>query len=244
MTTSLKPGLLVSLNTRCRGGVEYIKEDLGKDIDGRQETAEWKTQRTIADRMEFDAARKAQSAMSAAVRRYCCKTPFGLLCPTERQDQLNEGVREAEEIRDNFNRTARFSSLRLVVMVGRIEATDEIAARRIAAEIRDLLSQMDNAVRRMDVDSIREAADAAKELEDMLEERQGQVLGEAIKAARSAAREMVREAKKNAGKLEAVMLKTSTAPIQSARFAFLDTSETKSVEATASVDESRFAGVE
>src|SRR5262245_61966497 len=125
-TSTLRPGLLVSLKTTITGNVRYRKETIeGEHIttEGEQK-ASWNTERTISDPAEHDAAVKARTVARTAITRVCSASAFGLLCPESKAADLEQAVREARAVADRFNSTATLTRLSVYVITGRVAADD------------------------------------------------------------------------------------------------------------------------
>jgi hypothetical protein len=224
----LRPGILVSLKTQISGGTLYERVDLEHETsdDGRDK-AKWETTRYIEDPAEYERGVKIRSKARGLIERACSKTAFGLLCPESKESSLDEAIGEAQKIVTSFNESAQHSTVRVYVIRGRIASSDEEAARAIASEVRDLLTQMESGVATVDVEKIREAANKAKRLGAVLEESQALKVNEAVAAAREAATAIVKRVTKNGELAETVIaeLRGQTAAIETARFAFLDTDD-------------------
>lgn len=195
-TSTLRPGLLVSLKTSTRGNVSYEKTDLedsrkqGKK--GSVDVKRWETARTIADADEFERAKKARSGAVSAIRKVCAWSAFGLLCPESDAEDLETAIKEAREIVDQFNETAEITRVHVYVMVGKIAADDVEAVRAINSEVRDLMRDMTDGLKNLDVQTVRQAAQKAKSLGQMLTpEAEGRVT-KAVELAREAARKIVK----------------------------------------------------
>jgi len=229
-TSTLKPGLLVSLSTRIRGAVFYQRREIEPEhADGEGRTAKWETERHIQDAKEFDAAVVARSRARSLVVSACCGSSFGLLCPTANESKLTDAIEEARKIADAFNDSADNARVEVYVLVGRI-AHDEIeAARAIGAEMRDLLETMQAGIKAADPEVIREAANKARDLEAMLSVEVAGKVSDAIKQARTAAREIVKRVEKAGEVAAGVVSSLAVDKLAAARFAFLDLEEEKAV---------------
>lgn len=221
----LKPGLLVSLKTTLRGGVKYEKVDLNHERNGVTEVEEWQTRREVADVTEWQRGTECRSKASNAIRRACVATDFGLLCPRDREAELDAGIEAARVLVDEFNASARYSRLGVFVVRGRIADSDAEAARAIADEVRGLLDQMQSGIAKLDVAAIRDAANRARSLGAVLTDGQRAGVERAIDAARSAARKIVARVEKAGEDAQVVLAEINSGPIEAARFAFLDIAE-------------------
>ena len=123
--------------------------------------------------------------------------------------------------------TAQLTRASVYVMVGKIAADDVEAVKAINSEVSDLLGQMQEGLRNLDVKSIRDAANKAKGIGQMLSPDAAVRIQLAIDAARSSARKIVQAGETAAAEIDlrAVRLVTE------ARTAFLDLDEAKAVAA-------------
>lgn len=169
-SSTLRPGLLVSLKTTISGNVKYsttILEEQHYTGDGKQK-AKWETEREVTDPVEHEDAKRARNKARGEVSRLCAESAFGLLCPEAKTSELEKAVTDARAIADEFNRTAKFTRISVYVMTGRIAPDDVEAVRAINSEVRTLLERMERGVRNLDAEEIRKAANWARGLGSML----------------------------------------------------------------------------
>lgn len=222
-TSTLRPGLLVSLKTSTRGNVSYEKRDLEnfEESDGKIEHKKWETSRTISDLEEWERAKKARSAASVAIRKVCAWSAFGLLCPESDKEDLEAAIKEARQIVEEFNETADLTRVHIFVMVGKIAADDVEAVRAINSEVRDLMRDMTDGLKNLDVKTVRDAAQKAKSLGQMLTpEAEGRVM-KAVELAREAAKKIVKAGEEGAVEID----KRAIRKITEQRNSFLDLDE-------------------
>lgn len=228
-TTTLRPGLLVSLKTSVSGNVSYSKQEIEQDHltpDGKRQ-ARWETERVISDPKEHEAATKARSRALTMIRTVCSRSAFGLLCPEIDTERLERAIADARRIADEFNATARLTRVTVYVITGRIAPDDVEAVRAINSEIRDLLDDMERGLKRLDVDAVREAANKARNIGAMLSPDAAARVRSAIEVARQAARRIVQAGDQAAVDIDRAALRR----IEEARTAFLDLDEGKRIEA-------------
>jgi hypothetical protein len=166
-----------------------------------------------------------------------------LLCPEERADKLDEAIRDARKVADEFNGTAGLSRIDLYVMTGRVAQDDVEAVRAINSEVRDLMETMQSGVRNLDVKAVRTAANKARSLGQMLSADAGEKIKAAIEVARQSARKI---AKAGEGVSQEIDLET-VKKIETQRVAFLDLSggdETSTVVPAAAARAIEFAPIE
>jgi hypothetical protein len=223
---TLRPGFLISLKTSVKGNVKYDKRDLGSAMtDDGKAIAEWETKRVIADPVEFKAAGDARGKARSIINSVCVQSAFGLLCPEAGQAELDQAIKDAHGIVDTFNSTARLTRVSVYVMVGKIAADDVEAVRAINSEVSDLLGQMEQGLKNLDVKSIRDAANKAKGIGQMLSPDAAVRIQLAIDAARSSARKIVQAGETAAAEIDLRAIRKVT----EARTAFLDIGEAKEV---------------
>lgn len=218
-TTTLRPGLLVSLKTTIAGNVTYEKRDIGgPEVTNEGVVTKWQTERTIADQAEHEAATKARSKARAMVTGVCAASEFGLLCPNNKRDQLDIAIRDARRIADTFNDGSAHSKVSVFVIAGEIAADDVEAVKAISNELSGLLAEMREGVANVDVQRIRAAATRARSLGSMLAPEPAARVKAAIDAARSAARAAVKAGETAAQEIDQEALRIIT----NVRTAFLD----------------------
>lgn len=190
--STLRPGLLVSLKTSMRGNVSYEKRDLDEGRDGNTEIKKWETERTIADAKEYELAKKMRGAATLPIRKVCTWSAFGLLCPEADREDLDAAIAESERIVADFNAQAELTRIHCYVLVAKVAADDVQAVKAINSEIRDLMADMESGLKNLDVKQIRDAANKAKSIGQMLTpEAEGRVV-KAVEVARQAARNITK----------------------------------------------------
>ena len=223
MTTQIiKPGLLVALSTSVKGGIRYERIDLGTERIGDTERANWETHREIADKDEYERATQTRNKCSSLIRGACVATSFGLFCPTANELALDTAVEQVAELVENWNRNATHTRIAVFTVKGKIAGDDETAARAIAADMRGLLAQMNDGIKRLDPDAIRAAANAARALGKALDADKQRSVNRAIEQARTAAREIVKRIDDGADGALAALRSVTTTGIEAARFEFMD----------------------
>lgn len=226
-STTLRPGLLVSLKTSLVGNVTYrttTVEAEHKTEDGAAK-ASWETERTVADPAELEAGKKARSRAQTIIRGVCSASAFGLLCPENKAAELEAAMVEARKVAEVFNATARLSRIAIYVITGRIAADDVEAVKAIKSEVTDLLNEMQRGMKNLDVKTIRDAADKARNLGQMLSDDAKERVAIAVEAARKAAKQI-----KAAGDAAEIAVDEALfTRIQQQRTAFLDLEEAQPV---------------
>ena len=231
-TSTIKPGVLVSLKTSLSGGAQYKRVDLepdhGTTSGGR--LARWETVREIMDATEYDNAIAARSLARAAIIKHCCQSSFGLLCPNENEVRLMEGIADAQRIAADFNASSRTVSIEVYTLVGRVASDDAEAARAIGTEVRSLLEAMQDGISKADAEAVREAANKARMIAGMLSDGVQSKVTDAISEARKAARDIVKRIEKAGESAAVVVAECKMEALNAARFAVLDLEQSQPVE--------------
>lgn len=228
-TSTIRPGLLVSLKTSVLGNALYERLEIEADHltqDGARK-ARWETERTISDPVEHEAAIKVRSKARSLIKGVCAHSAFGLLCPETASYELEEAIADARRIVDQFNATAKLTRISIYVIAGRIAQDDVEAVKAINSEVRDLLDDMQRGVQGMDVQVIREAAGKARSLGSMLSPDAQARIQIAIDAARETARKIVKAGEQAAQEIDTRTLQT----LKESRTAFLDMDAARAVAA-------------
>lgn len=247
MTVKIKPGLLVSLSVRSRGGVAYEKRDLGRTVEESTETKAWETTRIIADTAEHERATKVRGLARATIAKVCTHSAFGLLCPEANEPELDAAIAAARKLTEEFNTDAKHTQIGVYALKGRVASTDAEATAAISDEVKGLLLEMERACKSADVEAIREASSRAKGLGEVLDGPAAYAVGEAVKAARAVARAVVKRVEKEGESAAQVLREMNLHPIEVARFLFEVEDVPDTViegEALPSVDMQRFTGIE
>src|SRR5262245_39075436 len=218
VTSTITPGLLVSLKTSCRGNVKYDRIDLedGRDI------SKWETTRTISDPDEFERAKKAQSKASSIIRSVCSASAFGLLCPEAQAWKLEDAIAEAHRVVDAFNSTAELTRVNVYVIAGKVASDDVEAVKAINSEVRDLIDRLQEGVANADVAVIRQTANKAREIGNVLTPEAQVRIQFAIDAARKVAKDIVKAGEGAAIEIDQLAIRR----IAEQRTAFLDIDQT------------------
>ncbi len=229
----VRPGLLVTLSTKIRGGVirgREVLEHRTKQDGADYERAE--TEREILKPEEYAEAKSVARRARTLIEGACAWTAFGLICPTESEELLDQRIAEAQVLCDAYNEISTHSRVRFATMRGAIAEDAKEAIETVTEELKDLLFDLDAALKDGDLKEVRDLNRRTREMGKMLEqesEAKGQ-LDKAIKASRALARAIVKKVEKGGEELEAVLSDEKVAanlrPIAVARFAFGD----KSVE--------------
>jgi hypothetical protein len=233
-TSTLRPGLLVSLKTSVTGNVSYNK----RDIDNGTEQADgalravWETERIISDPDEFEAANAVRSRVRAMITGVCSNSAFGLLCPKNRADDLTRVIAQARAEADTFNAKAKLTQVNFYLMAGEIARDDVEAVRAINSEVRDLMATIEEGLRNLDPQTVRTACKKARNLGAMLSEDAAAKVQDVIDTARAAARKIAAAGEQSAVEIDLQAIQA----IHTARTDFLDLDSEEKEVAPPSVD--------
>jgi hypothetical protein len=219
-TSTIRPGLIVSLKTSIEGNVNYERYDVEPDhlTEEGQKRAVWETKRTIVDPEEHDAAVIVRSKCRSLIVGVCSISTFGLLCPESRKEQLDLAIAEAQNWATVFNSQAKLTRIRVYVITGRVAQDDVEAVRAINSEVRDLMETMETGLQNLDVRVVRDAANKAKSIGQMLSDEASERIKVAVDAARELARKIVKAGEAGAEAIDHAAIRK----IAEARTAFLD----------------------
>lgn len=220
-SSTLRPGYLVGLKTSISGNVKYLKTTIqpdALDVELGTHIAKWETERRIQNAEEQEKATKLRSEIRTMIGRHCSATAFGMLCPSEAKPDLDQAMVDAQAKVDEFNKTATTTRIRVDALCGRIEPDDAKAVRVINNEVAQLIETMKTGLENLDVDAVRDAANRAREIGQMLSLEAQAKVTVAIDQARALAKKI-----KAAGETAAVEIDRATiARLTEARTAFLD----------------------
>jgi hypothetical protein len=219
-STTLRPGLLVSVKTSIRGNCSYFTTTLEGDhiTEAGERRARWETERVVNDPVEHERALKVRSLARSAVQTVCAHSDFGLICPEDKADKLAAAVFKARDLCVEFNNSAAVTQVRFNVLVGKVSADDVEAVKAINGEIRDLMDTMARGLANLDVEAVRNAAIKAKSVGKVLEANAQARVQKAVEVARAAAREIVKAGETGAVEIDQVAIQR----LSEARTAFLD----------------------
>lgn len=227
-SSTIRPGLLVSLKTQIVGNVSYAKTVLDEghiaetDVEKTDQTApiisRWETEKRIENPEEHEMATKTRSQARALITGVCAASSFGLLCPENRATDLEQALESAKALIEQFNAQAKNSRINIYMVTGRIAPDDVEAIRAISSEVRDLMRDMEQGIAKLDVEAVRAAANKARGVASMLSPAMQTRVKDAIDSARKVAREIVKAGEQAAVEID----KNALEKIKDARTAFLD----------------------
>lgn len=226
--STLRPGLLVSLKTSVRGNVRYSKEIIEERVDeDGADRSKWETERVVTDPVEHKKAKQVRSRARSKIKSVCAHSAFGYLCPEVDAAKLTAAVAEARSLVEEFNDGASLTRVSFYVMTGRVAADDVEAVRAINSEVKDLIDTMARGMQALDVKTIRDAADKARDLGSMLSVEARERIQVAIDTARASARAIVKAGTAAATEVD----KEAIRKLKTQRTAFLDLDEARAVAA-------------
>lgn len=227
--STLRPGLLVNVKTSIKGNVSYDKSDEKVKAKGKTEISTWETEKTVLDAAEQKAATEVRSKARNLVVGVCYASEFGLMCPKSSRDALDKAFVEARKLCATFNETSKVTKLKFNAIAANINPNDVEAIRAINGEVRDLLGEMKAGISELDVERVRDAANRATKIGNMLAPEAKSKIDEAIKSVRATAVAMVKAGDQAAEAID----KATIAKLNAARTAFLDMEDATEVQAPA-----------
>lgn len=228
--STIVPGLLVNIKTSIKGNVSYDKSDEKVVTKGKTEVSEWETTKTVLDAKEQKLATEVRSKARNLIVGVCAVSEFGLLCPDNKVEKLDEAFAEARKLCDDFNKSAKVTRVKFNAIAGHIAANDRNAIRAINSEVRDLLAEMKEGIKDLNVERVRDAANRTKKLGSMLAPEAQSRIEDTLKIVRSQASKIVK-----AGDQASVVIdKETITALNRARTAFLDLDPAAEVQAPAS----------
>jgi hypothetical protein len=155
-STVIRPGWLVSVNTKLSGGVEYRRIALdasGEPAQPGAEVTKWETIKTVIDPVEYERATKTRSKARSLITKVCHGSAFGDLCPEDQIGGLDAAAREADRLIAEFNATAKHSKISMFVLKG-----------HVASDARELSAMLDDSQKTKIDGAIAQARKAAREI--------------------------------------------------------------------------------
>lgn len=226
IATTIRPGFLVGLKTSITGNVKYTKEVIeanSYDETTGQTRAKWETERTVKNAKEQEAASKVRNRVRSLIASPCSLSSFGLLCPDAAKPDLDAAVDEARKLAAEFNASATTTRLHVAILTGKIAPDDVVAIKAINGEVTQLIDDMKAGLDKLDVKAVRDAANRAKQLGQMLNADAQARIQIAIDAVRKTARKIA-----DAGETASIEIDRRTiAALAETRTAFLDLDEAR-----------------
>lgn len=215
----LKASYLISVTTSIKGGVEYHRVELEHTSEGSRQTERWETKKVIRDVEEHEAASEARKNIRNKLASCCATTPFGLICQEGDYPKMEEAIKEANRIRDEFNAGATSTRLRVSILPVRFTTDDAEAVRSIRRETERLLGDLERATRAGDPEEIRKVTADAVQMSRVIDEDSpvAPAVADAVKEARQVARQVRARVIKKGEELETVLSEQTFAAVTSAR---------------------------
>lgn len=223
IANTLQPGLLVSLKTSIRGNVAYQKFDIEADhlTEAGARRAKWETTRTVDDPKEHEKAVQIRGQCRSLITRVCTSGAF-TLCPQSNEAKLESSIKEARELAEKFNETAKLSHIDIYVVVGRVASDDIETVQAVRSELRDLIADMEEGIRKLDSDKIRKAATEAKGIVKILSESAAKRVEDTITVARATAKQIVKQIVKASESAAAEVDEAALSYLKQSQSMFLD----------------------
>jgi len=216
----VKPGILVSLGTSNRGNTSYTREviEYPTEQDDGSVESEMNVRKRVADPDEQRSAEKIRNRARTLILRPCSKSKGWYICPLDRRDELEKGIADARQLVNDFNSMAIYNHIQLNLICGEVQQDDVEAAKTIFNKVGEFMRQMEIGLEKLDVKRVRQIANEAQNVGQMLDGEAKAELEEVIKAARGAATRIKKRGDAIVGEMERSTIRL----IAESRTAFLD----------------------
>jgi len=216
----IQNSMLVIYKMTLRGGVKFTHSDHRIVESGSREVVEWDTTREIEDVGEMGEARSLRGKAERSLLKLGVKLPCGFVVTDT--TEMHERLQELEtSIRGEFlafNRKAQYSSLEFVLILTSWRGSGEGALQMITDDLREAISQLQDATSNVDVIDMREAAKRIKGFVNIAVPEVGGALTRLVKDAQAQASRLNKRLKETDYDFEAVRKEVDLAPVESARF--------------------------
>lgn len=247
---NLMPSILILHDVKLRGGIQYRVMDRIAELEEKKETAEWKTKRTIFDKVEFDAGRALRARIENLMRTAtsAASSDIGLFAPDTPQtfDAIRDAEREIQALIDTFHTGAYYNRISSRVITFRIQSDNTQALEAVSDLIQDGLEDLKTAVKAADVKSMRAALKDLKGFDKLLPDTASAELQKLINDMRKKARDLNRLVNKQGKKLDDSDVTTllDAANIDAAEMVIFEIEETDTGDAIPAADVDEFTPAE
>jgi len=195
-TINLQPSLLIIHRVTMRGGIRYKILERSEEQQDKQQTAEWKTERVIFDKKEFDKGRALRAKIENLMRTAtsAAKSDIGLFAPDlpDTFEAITTAEREIQALIDTFHASAYYNKLNSQVITFRIQSDNRQALEAVSDLIQTGLEDLKDAVKNADVKNIRAALKDLKGFDQLLPDTASAELQKLIADMRKKARDINR----------------------------------------------------
>ncbi len=232
----LNPCYLVNFRCSVHGGIQYRRGQEDVEQEGQREKATWETVRVLSDKDEYKKATSLRGKCKREIEKLGVDSVLGVIMDKARIADLESTVTAYQEEIDAFNAAANFSTMRFAVVRFEVKGDNEVALESMLSDMRDTLDALREAVANADYKEIRKVIQMMKGYATVLPGDAAKQVTNAIDDARVQARQIRRALEKRGEQLEEVQNQVSTASVDMARFALLDTESTDSAEDNGEAD--------
>lgn len=221
-SSELRECYLVAARISVRGGIKYSHANEQTETEGSKEIAQWETTRRVDDKEEYSRAQSIRNRYNRAVRGLGVESPIGIIVPMDREDLIEDLDRQWSETVDEFNRAARYSTIRMDLEKFEIKGENMRAMENMLGSMRETLGDLKDAINSADYEEIRDVVKRMRGWVSVLPDEQASSVQKAIDDARTQAREIRKALVKKGEQIEEVKRTVSVASVDLARFALLD----------------------
>ena len=151
------------------------------------EDKEWHTLRHYANKKEALEADKVYANARYKIRSKCLSTEVGYICPISKEQELLDAIEEARQMVDEFNKSARFCSVSMRVLLTRVESDNPDGVELLRDTLNQNVQTMKEALADFDVKKARNLLVSTQSAVDILQDPASK---KALMKVREEAREM------------------------------------------------------
>jgi hypothetical protein len=202
-----------------------------------------KAQKLTMKPEEEKAARKLQSQLGYSLRRLGTRISDGIIVfPLKNEGAFDDERTECKRLARIFNEKSTHYEIRVAaIKLEAVVSDEEQIARQVAYECQRLMADLRSAMFSLDVPRIRELTAAAKYKASALAAGTAQgALYAAVAAARQTATKIAKDMVEKSVTIEEIKRSINFAPVDSARFTFLEYEIPSEIAASPSIENGRF----
>jgi len=230
MNEIIKSGFLVTGGVSQRGCVHYSREEVEGETKEDRFRGNWKTEKKIDSVTEQTNLMKTRMQIENNIRRIGFSVgSMGFLVPVERGDELKKQLEVAKKLVREWNRVAKYTSLRYEFIVFTVSGKDEQLALTLYNKVTELLEDADKAIQKGDVKGLRKVLYSLSDLDGILPNEMEKSVKDIVEKAKNRAKEAVKKTKTLAEggkeKMIAKLLKAESAPVKAIRAGMIEVIE-------------------
>jgi len=221
----IKPGWFLAGDLHVDGCMHYNQTERSQQEFGDKGEANWKGHARCDSVAENKKVYTWRARATAALNDVCTKTRLGWFCPYEKDRMLAFAIKELNRIIAEYNADAKYTRLWHDIVPMEIGASGALAARIIWTEAKEQLVDLQNALKKADLDQIRKVATNIQRFHDILPGRHESDLYGIVTSVRNVARTLKRDAEKLDHDAKVEILREVYAPVEIKRMQFAEALE-------------------